>query len=339
MADSIIIRPAVPADRAAIRVLMKASLGEGVIPRTDAFWAWKHENNPFGPSPVLVAEADGRIVGLRAFMRWTWWTWDRPVSAVRAVDTATHPDWQGRGIFKRLTLALRDSVKAEGVSLVYNTPNAQSRPGYLKMGWVAVGRPTIWVRPLHPGRLVTLLARGRASGMEGPPPTVDASPASEVLARAEVRAWLERAAGLSGSRLHTRRDPAYLAWRYAAIPDFEYFALTRGDGDDGALVLVRSRRRGRIGEIRVCDVMAGPTVIARRNAVALLGEAARSADADVAVAMPGAVPGVWLARAGYLPVPNVGPILTVCPLNEAPGPPDPRSPRVWRLSIGDLELF
>lgn len=339
MADPIRIRPAVPGDRDRVRELMKVSLGEGVIPRTDAFWCWKHERNPFGESPVLVAEAEGQLVGLRAFMRWTWWSDGGSVSAVRAVDTATHPDWQGKGIFKRLTTSLRDAVKEEGVGLVYNTPNTQSRPGYLKMGWVTVGRPTIWVRPRRPARLLRAIAVGRSGGSEGPPPPVDAPSAADVLARPTVRQWIDRAADAPESRLHTRRTAGYLEWRYAAIPDFRYAALTSGDGEAGAIVLLRSRKRGTLSELRICDVVAGASPDARQNAVKLLRQASRTADADLAIAMPGSAPDAWLALAGYLPVPKAGPTVTVCPLNEAPAAPDPRFSGSWRLSIGDLELF
>ncbi len=335
----ITLRPAVPADRDGIRGLMKASLGEGVIPRTDAFWAWKHEINPFGPSPVLVAEADGVLVGLRAFMRWTWWTGDREFHAVRAVDTATHPDWQGRGIFKRLTLALRETVQAEGVSFVYNTPNDQSRPGYLKMGWTAVGRPSIWVRPRRPVRLLGAYLRGLSGGKEGTPPEVEAESAGAHLLQPTVRAIADRAAGSPRTAFHTRRTAEYLRWRYAVIPDFRYHALSKGEGDDGAIVVLRTRRRGAIAEIRICDVVVGQTAGARRNAVSLLRDAARVADADVAIAMPGSIDGASMAMAGYLPVPNVGPVLTVFPLNEASGAPDPLVRSSWRLSVGDLELF
>ncbi len=34
----------------------------------------------------------------------------------------------------------------DGVDVVFNTPNDQSRPGYLKMGWSEVGRVPVAVR-------------------------------------------------------------------------------------------------------------------------------------------------------------------------------------------------
>ncbi|MEJ2542275.1 MAG: GNAT family N-acetyltransferase, partial [Gemmatimonadota bacterium] len=147
---------------------MRLSLGEGVSPRTQAYWRWKHEASPFGASPCLLATAGGRVVGLRVFMRWEWRLNGRTISSVRAVDTATHPEWRGQGIFTRLTRALLARVEGEGVSFVFNTPNEKSRPGYLKMGWEDVGRVSLWVRPMRPGRvLMALLAQGTDESPEG----------------------------------------------------------------------------------------------------------------------------------------------------------------------------
>jgi len=96
--------------------LLGLTLGVGPAGRRPAeFFRWKHLENPFGPSLMLVAEADGRLVGLRAFMRWRFAAGDRQLRAVRAVDTATHPDYQGMGVFSRLTRAALDALDGEAV--------------------------------------------------------------------------------------------------------------------------------------------------------------------------------------------------------------------------------
>ena len=71
MADTTItIRSFEDGDLANVLELMRASLGESaLLRRTGDLFSWKHFDNPFGRSILLVAEADGRIVGLRAFMR------------------------------------------------------------------------------------------------------------------------------------------------------------------------------------------------------------------------------------------------------------------------------
>jgi len=75
------------------------------------------------------------------FLRWMFLRPEGGVAtAVRAVDTATLPAAQGRGVFTRLTTTAVDELREQGVDFVFNTPNDRSRPGYLKMGWQVVGR-------------------------------------------------------------------------------------------------------------------------------------------------------------------------------------------------------
>ena len=73
---------------------------------------------------------------------------DKVYRCLRAVDTATHPEHQGKGIFKKLTLQLIDEAAKQGYDFIFNTPNAQSTPGYLKMGWKRWGKVPLWIHPV-----------------------------------------------------------------------------------------------------------------------------------------------------------------------------------------------
>jgi hypothetical protein len=90
-----IIRPASAKDKPAIIELLRKSLGESTIPKSEALWTWKHEENPFGNSYVLLAEENEQLIGLRAFMQWEWRSKSKSFQTIRAVDTATHPEHQG----------------------------------------------------------------------------------------------------------------------------------------------------------------------------------------------------------------------------------------------------
>ena len=142
------IRKATSEDIPAIVQLLKASLGDVSSTKSVAYWNWKHVDNPFGPSPVLVAEEDGDLIGVRAFMRGDWVQDGKVYRALRAVDTATHPAHQGKGIFKILTLQLVQDASNAGFDFIFNSPNAQSTPGYLKMGWEVWGKVPVHIRPV-----------------------------------------------------------------------------------------------------------------------------------------------------------------------------------------------
>ena len=188
------VRPYREEDEPGVLDLLSASLGGGPVgERRPEFFRWKHFDNPFGSSFMLVAETDDRIVGLRAYMRWRFEDGTRILHAVRAVDTATHPDYQRRGIFSRLTKQALEELR-EDVDLVFNTPNETSLRGYLKMGWDVVGKVPIWVKVRRPLRLMT---RGRTirETMDAPTetPHVRADPAEVGLGDgAEISSLLSR---------------------------------------------------------------------------------------------------------------------------------------------------
>ncbi len=144
------VREAIEEDIPEIIGVLKSSLGEVSSQKTGEIWNYKHITNPFGKSLVLVAEEEKKIVGVRAFMRWKWKLEGQDFSAFRAVDTATHPAYQGKGIFKKLTLKAIEIAEKSEDNFIFNTPNSLSFPGYLKMGWQKVGKLHAQLIPVNP---------------------------------------------------------------------------------------------------------------------------------------------------------------------------------------------
>ncbi len=318
----IAVRPATASDDEAVLALLRLTLGKKPDDPYERFFAWKHRENPFGTSPAWVAEADGQVVGYRTFLRWEFEQPGRPpLRAVRAVDTATHPSYQGRGIFQRLTLQALTELADDGVDLVFNTPNDQSRPGYLKMGWTVVERLPVAVRPRGVGGVVRMArtARSRAAADLWSAQESAGTPAPDALAAPGVDglvAALPRPAALA-----TPRTMAYLRWRYG-LADLGYRAFAAGRDPAEGLVIGRVRQRGSASELAVCELLT-PT---RRAAHAAVRGALRTTGADYAI-------GLGRSRVpGMVPLPRQGPILTWRQLSPDGRPPD-------ALALGDVELF
>jgi predicted N-acetyltransferase YhbS len=321
------IRAAEPSDRAAVLALLAASLGVSVDDRYEAFFDWKHAQNPFGPSPAWVAADGGEIVGFRTFMRWEHRAPTGEVlPAVRAVDTATNPSHQGRGIFRRLTLQALDDLRAQGVAFVFNTPNDQSRPGYLKMGWRQVGRLAATVRPRSLAA-ATRTARARVPADRWSVPARGGHSAPDVLADPRLPDLLASAPPATG--LGTHRTPEYLRWRYGFGP-LAYRAVTL-DGDlRSGLAVFRLRRRGPALECALCDVVAPAGEPRAQHA--LMRRVARESGADYVIRLGGPA----FDRCGFVRLPGQGPVLTWNALaDDSPGG------RIddWALTLGDVELF
>jgi GNAT superfamily N-acetyltransferase len=309
------VRRATAEDQPAILALAARSLGWAGDERDRAFFEWKHHQNPFGASPAWVACVDGQIVGFRTMLRWELASTERVRRVVRAVDTATDPAHQGKGIFRRLTLLAVEELRAEGVDAVFNTPNSQSRPGYLKMGWHQLGRPSLSVVPRSPGALVAL-ARSRASAGKWGEAVDVGVPATEALAEADLPALCASLTVPTG--LATPRTPAYLRWRYGLEP-LGYRAIEV----HGGLCIFRVRDRGGRREVSLCEWLSpspDPRAVARL--------VRRCGDVGIGI-------GLTLRRHGALPVPRQGPIVTWRPLADEAVP----ALGEVRFGMGDLELF
>jgi GNAT superfamily N-acetyltransferase len=320
------VRRSTPADIPSILALLEASLGWLPDDQHERFFDWKHSANPFGTSPAWVAideHRGGRVVGFRTFLRWAFQRDGEIIRAVRAVDTATHPEYQGLGIFSRLTLRALEELRDEGVSFVFNTPNAQSLPGYLKMGWRKVGRLTAWVRP----RRITAfgqLVRARTPAEKWSLPSRAGHAATEVLADPTAAAALLPPVGEQRG-LRTRRTPEFLAWRYGFEP-LAYRVIFAGNDVSDGCAIFRLRRRGRATEAAVTDVLLPDG--ASRPPATLFHRILSESGASYALRVDAR------ASEGFLPLPGQGPILVGRDLTQTVAPK-----RTWRLSLGDVELF
>jgi GNAT superfamily N-acetyltransferase len=317
-------RPATDADLPAILVLLEQSMGRADDRRFEALFRWKHLENAFGRSPMWVSCAGGDIVGLRTFLRWEFERDGEVFRAVRAVDTATHPDYQGRGIFKRLTLDAVAAVTAEGVHFVFNTPNSQSLPGYLKMGWQEVGRAAACVRPLTPTGAVRLV-RNRVPAAHWSEPATFGSAVADVIADGAFPG-LVGARATAADRLRTRIDVPFLAWRYAT-PLLQYRAVVAPGGIENGVAFVRVRRRGAAREVVLALTLVPEG--SPNAAKSLLRKVRRVVrrDADYLLGI-GTVP-------GCVRVASFGPVVTTRDAADRA----PRDVAAFDLSLGDVELF
>jgi glycosyltransferase involved in cell wall biosynthesis/GNAT superfamily N-acetyltransferase len=313
------IRPATGDDRAGIMALLTRSLGWQDDSRYAALFEWKHDRNPLGPSPMWVALDGDRVVALRVFMRWQFRRGDETLRAVRAVDTATDPDYHGRGLFTALTMHGLDALRDDGVDFVFNTPNAQSLPGYLKMGWREIGNVPAAVRLRGPRSLASS-ARARVPAELWSLPLDIGVPFADWL-EGNPSESEEAAPAHEPREIATDRSKRFYSWRYGT-PLLGYRAVP---GECGTLV-VRGRQRGDAREMVVADFIGVTNEEADATAVQTLS--ASRFDHLLRCGPPN-------ARHGLVPLLGGGPVLAFRSLGLRAAPPLAN----WHLSMGDVELF
>jgi hypothetical protein len=226
-------------------------------------------------------------------------------------------------VFRALTTAAVAEQIDEGVDFVFNTPNDQSRPGYLRMGWSEVGRLPLQARATRVSGLWHMRT-ARAPAERWPVETAAGAAAPTLLADPGVARLLEALPGPRG--LRTARSSEYLRWRYG-LAALGYRAIAHADDPARGLVVFRLRRRGGAVEAGVSELLVPDGA---PHAKSLVRAVERAAAADYVIRLGRGRP------SGFFPVPGLGPRLTYRPLADRSAPPEVRD---FDLALGDVELL
>jgi GNAT superfamily N-acetyltransferase len=306
------IREANHKDIPQILKVLKASLGEISSKKTEDVWRYKHIDNPFGESLVLVADEEGELIGVRAFMRWRWQKGEQVYYTYRAVDTATHPDHRGKGIFKKLTLKALEIGKERGYHFVFNTPNNQSKPGYLKMGWKEVDKLKIHLRPVN---LLSFKKKKLSYEIANYENSIEELLNSNFFNRLKTN-----------DRLFTPKDLVYINWRYINNPLQNYIVIQNKD----FFIACYVKERKGFKEFRVSEAIFSKS--RKKSAKSTILRLAKSSGAKVLSISPDSGINFKTGITG-----SFGPILIYKSINL--NQPKFLNLQSWAYSLGDLELF
>lgn len=99
---------------------------------TTDYVRWMYAENPAGPAIGFNAWAGDKLAGhyvvtpIRAALSGT------PVAAALSLNTAVHPDHQGRGLFTKLAQQTYALARSQGLQHVIGVGNAKSTPGLVR---------------------------------------------------------------------------------------------------------------------------------------------------------------------------------------------------------------
>ena len=311
------IREALDKDIPEIVRVLKASLGEEELQLSEEVWRYKHIDNPFGRSIVLIALENDKIIGVRAFMRWKWQHVRKDFSALRAVDTATHPDHQGKGIFKKLTLHAVKIAKESGDHFVFNTPNEQSRPGYLKMGWKRTGKIFVGLKPSLSFLSIVKVKQEY---------NIEKQVSDKGIEHLCVN-WNQNLSSKDG--LFTPKSKEFLSWRYEDNPlqKYEIFA------GNGYYLAAYVKKRGSLKEFRISESLYDQTLVDKNQLKKIINKLSKRFKCHLISFSPNLIE--IKGSKG-----NFGPVLTLNPLNLNSKEEEHYLKIMnWNNSLGDLELF
>jgi GNAT superfamily N-acetyltransferase len=106
---------------------------------TPAYLDWLYVANPDGRAVGFDAWDGERLAAHYVCVPARAWVEGREVAVLLSLNTATHPDYQGKGLFTRLAAMTYEAGQAAGFDGVYGVANANSTPGFIrKLGFQLV---------------------------------------------------------------------------------------------------------------------------------------------------------------------------------------------------------
>ncbi len=106
---------------------------------TPAYLDWLYLANPDGAAVGYDAWDGARLAAHYVCVPARAWVEGREVRVLLSLNTATHPDYQGKGLFTKLAAMTYEAGAAGGFDGVYGVANANSTPGFVrKLGFQLV---------------------------------------------------------------------------------------------------------------------------------------------------------------------------------------------------------
>lgn len=99
-------------------------------------WEYINYGNPLSARGNLVGVFDDdKLIGINSFMAMRYQYQGKTYNALQSCNSAVDPNYQGKGLFKRLLTFAVDYYKDSGYDFIMGTPNPNSHPAFQKMGW------------------------------------------------------------------------------------------------------------------------------------------------------------------------------------------------------------
>lgn len=312
-----------------------------------AYDTWRLFDTPHGVCPTAVAMDGERFAALYTVWPIMLNLGGQPVLGAQSMDTMTHPDHQGKGLFVRTALACYDIAAARGIKAMYGLPNPHSYPGFVRrLNWDHTGDVWHYVRPLKMSRharvpapmkpMVDLgtkmLPTGRAGGFvvtEGTPPLDDVAALA--------------AMAMEKDTCRIDRSQTWFDWRYAngALNGYRWTAARDANGRLAAVAVwgMRDETWGDVADRRAHLVeLFGETPAAKSAALAAALTQARSAHAILMETLCSIPPTERvLRRAGFFRHRKAPLIARKTTAENLPA--NIHDHHAWRIMGGDVDTF
>jgi GNAT superfamily N-acetyltransferase len=198
---------------------------------SESYLGWQYNKNPAGYPFYTLANYDKHIVGQYLVIPIRYRYKDIMYSGTLSLNTLTHPDFQGKGLFTKLAHSTYDLCASNRVDFTIGFPNPLSHGGFIKkLGFQEIGSCNLLIKPIRPFNLLIDLLKRKKIKHGGDIPfnwrTINKDGLNltnfEITQNNEYNTFWN---SLSKSKIMTEKDFKYIMWRYIDIPGRKYHII------------------------------------------------------------------------------------------------------------------
>lgn len=218
-----------------------------------AYLKWEYEDNPAGKAILEVAQAEDQLVAQYLVLPRMFSVFGATVMGSLSVNSLTHPDYRGQGLFGKLANAVYERCSKNGCQFTVGMPNPVSYPLFVsKLNFANPGRIPFRILPLRPLSMIRKRLSGHKKkhgaefGLKKAMQLSQFGNGRELLSFSpqEDQDLLETfiAEWEKHHPLAVKRSAAYMHWRYVSVPNRQYhLCIVRHYGKIEALMVVRMK--------------------------------------------------------------------------------------------------
>jgi GNAT superfamily N-acetyltransferase len=202
-----------PLDSEIIKETFRASFGRAL---DLDYWNWRFLANPHAEKIYIsYILADNKLAAYYAVSPNTLWYQGNKYKVALSNMTMTHPEFQGKGLFRKIAMALYNQLKEDGYSAVYGFANSNSHYGFRKnLGWIDLAGLTSFQLAKEKFRYFTN-EKEHSGNFEIKPVTKESmAKVCEIMGPYAPE-----------HTLMLGRDYSTLVWRFLDNPENEYFQM------------------------------------------------------------------------------------------------------------------
>ncbi len=207
---------------------------------------WKYFSSPFGNCIVAGAlNEQNKVIGEISFGRYEFVLDNKIVNAAYSYQTMVHPNYQGKGVFKKLTNLAIDECKKQGIEVLFNFPNANSYMPFIKNKWKPINSIKYWMKPMRFLKVSANITSIRKSFR------VDVNTSLKEIDVPKLKELFSGVKPLNiQNTLCPNRTKEFLEWRYISYPVAKYKCVI----NDKLAIIARTGKRGKLKEVQIMEV-------------------------------------------------------------------------------------